>query len=179
VSLEGPRIRLAPLRDEDSAALFAWINDRELVLLNAAYKPVHEADHAAWFDAVRARDDVVIFGIRLVDGDDLIGSCQLLAIDPLHRTAELQIRIGVAAARGRGHGSEAVGLLLRHGFGDLGLERVQLTVFADNEAALRTYAKAGFTREGTLRSAAEIDGRRRDVVVMGILREELEDGGAA
>jgi len=172
--LTGREITLAPLRDEDSADLFRWINDREQVLLNAAYKPVHEPDHRAWFDAVRRREDVVIFGIRTVDADELIGSCQLLAIDRAHGTAELQIRIAVPEARGRGRGSEAVSLLLAHAFGDLGLRRVQLAVFATNEAALRTYEKAGFAREGILRRAVVIDGREQDLVMMGILRGEFE-----
>jgi len=90
--------------------------------------------------------------------------------------AELQIRIGDAADRGRGVGSEAVGLLLRFAFDDLNLQRVQLHVFADNAAAIRVYEKAGFVREGVLRQAAHIGGKYVDVVLMGILREDYARG---
>jgi RimJ/RimL family protein N-acetyltransferase len=167
--IRGSQVSLAPLRDDDLRPLFEWINERDLVLLNARYKPVHERDHAAWFDAIRARDDIAIFGIRLNVDDSLIGSCQLIGIDSVHRFAELQIRIGPPERRGRGHGTEAVRLLLDHAFRDLGLRRVQLQVFADNAGALRAYEKAGFEREGLLREAAFVDGRPRDVVVMGVL----------
>jgi RimJ/RimL family protein N-acetyltransferase len=171
--MRGERIMLAPLGDEDSPVLFRWINDHDTVILNAAFHPVSEGDHQAWFDSVRNQDDVAVFGIRLLEDNRLIGSCQLLNINPDHRTADLQIRIGDPPARGRGHGTEAVALLLSHAFHTLKLRRVALHVFATNAAALRLYETSGFRREGILRSAALIDGIAVDVVVMGILAQEF------
>lgn len=169
---DGAPVILAPLTDADSETLFRWINDRALVLFNAPYRPVSDAQHRAWFDAVRRRDDVAIFGIRLADGGALVGSCQLHGIHPVHRSAELQIRIGRAEQRGRGLGTHAVRLLLDFAFRDLNLRRVFLHVLAGNAPAIRAYEKAGFTREGVLRRAAYIDGEYRDVVVMSVLAEE-------
>ena len=137
------RVRLAALRDEDSDRLFAWINDRELVVTSAPFRPVARADHDAWFEAIRERDDVRIFGIRKVETDELIGSCQLHSIEP-GRTAELQIRIGERHEQGRGYGREAVELLLRHAFGPLGLEQVTLHVFESNAPARAVYRRTGF-----------------------------------
>ena len=165
----GTKVKLSALAPADSETLRAWINDRELVLNNAPYRPVHAAQHEAWFAAVQERPDAVIFAIRLVDGDRLIGTCQLLQIHPVHRSAELQIRIGEADARGQGHGSEAVRLLLDFAFRDLNLHRVYLNVFASNAAAIRAYEKAGFIHEGTAREAAFIDGRYVDVAQMAAL----------
>jgi RimJ/RimL family protein N-acetyltransferase len=134
---------------------------------------VGEASHRAWFESVQQRDDLVVFGIRLVDDDALIGSCQLHSIHAVHRSAELQMRIGSARHRGRGYGSEALGLLLAFAFRDLNLHRVYLHTFATNEVAIRVYEKAGFTTEGTLRDGAYIDGRYVDVLVMSLLAGEF------
>jgi RimJ/RimL family protein N-acetyltransferase len=153
--------------------LFNWINDREQVLNNSAYRPIHENQHHAWFNAIQQRQDTVIFGIRRCDSDRLIGSCQLHNIHPVYRNAELQIRIGEVAERGQGFGTEAVRMLLDFAFKDLNLHRVYLHVFASNAAAIRAYEKAGFHREGLLRQHAHIDGNYVDVVPMGILREEF------
>jgi RimJ/RimL family protein N-acetyltransferase len=166
------RVTLEPLRDGDSSLLFEWINDRELVELSSAYEPVGEAAHRAWFDSIRDREDVVIFGIREEPLDQLVGSCQLLDIDRRHGTAKLQIRIGDQAARDRGLGTAAVGQLLRHAFEELGLHRVELDVFATNPRAIAAYEKAGFSREGVRREAVEIGGQRIDVIVMAILRRD-------
>lgn len=168
-------VTIGPLRDGDLPVLFEWINRPDEVHWNSAYRPVSETDHREWFDAIRRRKDVVIFAIRTTADDRLIGTCQLHGIDPLHRTAELQIRIGEPEERGRGAGTQAVRQLLRFGFRDLNLRRIFLHVFADNAGAIRTYEKVGFRREGALREAAHIDGRYVDVVVMGILRSEFQD----
>jgi RimJ/RimL family protein N-acetyltransferase len=169
---KGHLVELTALTDADSDTLFRWINDRDLVLMSSAYRPVDEKAHRDWFDSIRRRPDVAIFGIRELATGRLVGSCQLLAIHPVHRKAELQIRIGEPAARGRGLGREAVELLLDFAFQDLNLHRVELTVLSGNEVALKTYAAAGFVREGVLRQAAHVDGGFVDVILMAVLREE-------
>jgi RimJ/RimL family protein N-acetyltransferase len=136
-------MKLEALHDEDSDALYDWINDRELVELSAIFRPVTRAEHDAWFAAVRSREDVVIFAIR--EDGRLVGTGQLLLEGD---EAELRIRIGVADARGRGLGTQAVRALVAHGFDELGLTRVWLQVFDVNTRAIRAYEKAGFARYG-------------------------------
>lgn len=168
-------VLLSPLVDADVQTLFAWINDRETVLRNASFAPVHFADQVAWFNAVRREKNMVIFGIRTAEDRRLVGSCQLHSIHPVHRSAELQIRIGEIGDRRKGFGRGALRLLLRHGFRDQNLHRIQLHAFADNIPAIRLYAGAGFREEGRLRQAAFIDGQYKDILVMGLLRAEFVD----
>ena len=51
----------------------------------------------------------------------------------------------------------------------IGLERVELEVFASNHAARQLYERSGFAVEGTLRRARKFDGGYDDVVVMALL----------
>jgi RimJ/RimL family protein N-acetyltransferase len=162
-------IALSPLLESDLPMLYRWINDREQVLLNSTYRPVSETQHRQWFEQVQQRSDGVIFAIRVDHGARLIGTCQLHTIDRVNQSAELQIRIGEVAERGRGYGTDAVRHLVRFGFEDLNLHRIWLHVFSRNVAAQRAYEKAGFTREAIQREAAFIDGAYVDVVVMAIL----------
>jgi UDP-4-amino-4,6-dideoxy-N-acetyl-beta-L-altrosamine N-acetyltransferase len=161
-------VELTSLQAEDSSLLFTWINDQALVELSAPFRPVSQAEHDVWFEQIRQRQDVRIFGIR--EEGRLVGSCQLHSIHPVHRSAELQIRIGSDEARGRGVGREALRQLLRYGFEELDLHRIYLHVFVTNERAIRAYERAGFRREGILREAALIDGAWIDVVLMAVLR---------
>jgi RimJ/RimL family protein N-acetyltransferase len=164
-----PEVLLRPLLPQDSDALFRWINDRETVVFNAPFEPVARADHDRWFEAINTCASVRIFAIVERASGALIGSCQLLNITPRHRSAELQIRIGEPAYRGKGHGTQAVKALLDYGFGRLGLHRIALTVRADNERAIRSYRKAGLLPEGVLRDAAFIEGRYVDLLCMAVL----------
>lgn len=163
------RVVLSAIRLADSPTLFEWINDRDLVLFNAPFHPTHEASHLDWVRGLARRQDLVAFAIRVRPSRRLIGICQLTAINRVSRSAELQIRIGEASARGKGLGREAVEALVDFGFDDLNLHRIALQVFATNTRAIKAYEAAGFKHEGTLRDAAFIDGRFVDVRVMAIL----------
>jgi len=121
---------------------------------------------------MKRRTDSVFFVIENRRTKKAIGTCQLHKISAVHRTAELQIRIGEKAHQGQGFGSEAGRLLVEFGFRDLNLHRISLHVFASNQRAVRAYQKCGFTEEGRLREAVFIDGKHIDVLIMGLLRND-------
>ena len=81
--------------------------------------------------------------------------------------------LGQAGARGRGVATLALELIARFAFAELGAARVQLRTEPDNVASQRVAEKAGFTREGVLRSLLEFKGRRRDAVMFSLLPEDL------
>ncbi|MCJ7435442.1 MAG: GNAT family N-acetyltransferase, partial [Anaerolineales bacterium] len=74
----------------------------------------------------------------------------------------------------QGLGTEAMTLLLRIGFETLNLNRIFLRVYADNSRAVRSYEKAGFILEGTLRQAVYKKGRYEDLHIMSVLRSEWD-----
>lgn len=163
------KVELRAPQREDSALLFRWINDRALVSLSAPFRVIGRMEHEAWFAGIcQGTAATAFFMIDRVEDGLTIGSCRL-NVHALHRSAELQIRIGVQDAQGNGCGSEAVRKLVSFGFETLGLHRVGLQVFATNLRAVRAYEKAGFEQEGRLREAACIDGRFVDILCMGIL----------
>lgn len=165
-------VLLTPLSSDDDTTLFSWINNREQVLFNSPYKPVHPERHKAWFESIQKRCDLEIFAIKNKETNELIGTCQLHSINNVARSAELQIRLGNAGERGKGLGTQAVRLLLDFGFRDLNLRRIYLHVFSSNTRAIHVYEKTGFVREGLLRQAVYLDGAYVDVVVMGLLKDE-------
>jgi len=69
-------------------------------------------------------------------------------------------------ARGRGVASRAAELIARWGLDELGLSRVELLADVENTASVRAAEKAGFMREGVLRSARrDRHGTPRDMAV--------------
>jgi RimJ/RimL family protein N-acetyltransferase len=79
-----------------------------------------------------------------------------------------------ADARGRGLTTRALRLLCKYAIDELRLERLELITDPDNRASQRVAEKAGFQREGVLRShLLHPDGRRRDSVMFSLLPGEL------
>ncbi len=88
------------------------------------------------------------------------------------RQAHVGFGMGVATAwQGKGVGSRLLSAALDVADNWMNLRRVELTVYADNEAAQALYRKFGFEVEGVLRDYALRDGRFVDTVSMARLRQ--------
>lgn len=165
----GQSVILGPLLPADFPALFRWADDVQAARLNEAYRPaVWKNQEDFWFNAGRDPSKVT-FAIRRIENPTIIGYVQIAAIDAVHRSALIGIRIGEEGDRGKGLGRDALSLAVAYCWNHLNLSRLGLTVFANNERAIRLYQSLGFDREGLLRDAVFIDGRWLDVVVMGLL----------
>lgn len=104
------------------------------------------------------------------DGD-LVGHVQL-GWDWRNGIARVS-RVAVAPhARGRGLAADMVALALDEAFTHPEVERAELDVYSFNTAAIRTYERLGFVREGVRRSSARVGTERWDTVMMALLRAE-------
>lgn len=77
------------------------------------------------------------------------------------------------ATRGRGAGTEAMRVLVRHLFGTTGVDRIEASTDVTNTRAQRSLEKAGFTREGIIRGAQLREGARHDLVAYSLLRTDV------
>jgi RimJ/RimL family protein N-acetyltransferase len=75
------------------------------------------------------------------------------------------------AARGRGVATTVARLLAEHAF-SLGIARVAAYANVGNAASERVLERAGFTREGVIRSMPKPDGRRVDKTLFSLLPGE-------
>jgi RimJ/RimL family protein N-acetyltransferase len=87
-------------------------------------------------------------------------------------SAELSVIVGRPNDRSHGYGAEAIAMIVRYAFEDLGLNRVGLSVFDFNSAAISTYERLGFVHEGRLRRAVKREDGFRDALLMSVLCDE-------
>jgi len=106
---------------------------------------------------------------------ELAGEALLWDIDLHNRAAHIGISLR-PAFRGRGLGADVVRVLCRYGFAIRGLHRLQAETLSTNNAMIQAAGRAGFTREGTLRRAAWVDGEFADEVILGLLAAEWTAG---
>jgi [ribosomal protein S5]-alanine N-acetyltransferase len=101
-----------------------------------------------------------------------IGHTRLTFISLKDRHARLVIGIFDRRFWSHGYGTEAIRLILRYGFDNLGLHRVDLFVLEINHRAIRCYEKCGFVREAVLRETIQIDSVWSNDLLMSILEDE-------
>lgn len=73
---------------------------------------------------------------------------------------------------GRGLMGEALCLILEHGFGSLGLHRLEAACIPNNQRSIRVLEKAGFSSEGMCRSYLRINGEWQDHVLFSLIDED-------
>ena len=176
--IESGRVFLRPFEAADAELYRRWRADAEPMRL-AGWPdpaPLSLAQVQARIERLGKEQggDFSTFLICLLDDERPIGEASLASIDRAHGSAEVGIFIGEPGEWGKGYGTDAVNALVDFGFGELRLERIWLNVWTENERARRSYEKAGFVHEGTLRHDRYEGGRFTSGDVMAILRDEWQ-----
>lgn len=100
-----------------------------------------------------------------------LGGIGIYRLDRHHRRGEVGFWL-VPQARRRGLTGRAVRLLTTWAFDTLALDRMELTTTPDNTATRALALKLGFTEEGTMRERNFERGRRVDVMMFAVLKDE-------
>lgn len=175
--LHGRLVRLTAEEPSKLAeACGQWNRDSEyLRLLNAdAANPASVKKITEWITRDLEKDPppFLLFGIRTLVEDKLVGFLDLDGDFFPHGEAFVGIGVGDREFWGKGYGTDAIQVILRYAFQELNLRRVSLDTFEYNPRAVRSYEKAGFVHEGAARDFLQREGQRWDLIFMGVLREE-------
>ena len=167
-------IRLRLRTDADNPAIVDACRDPEVVRWTRVPESYDEAKAAEWaVESQRQREAGT--GLHLVVAD--AASDELLGSIGVHLNQdEGRADVGywlVPQARGRGVMTRAVGLFSRWIFETLPVERIEITIEPANAASRGVAERAGYTFEGVLRSHTVIKGKRRDMAMHSLLRDEL------
>lgn len=169
VSFKNDAVTIGPILPEDTGPMFIWMNDVEAAKLDLAFRPTDWLAFKAWLDELPRTNTQMLFAIRKVFEPQMIGFVVFKNIQMVHRSADVGVRIGVEADRGKGYGTRALQLAMNYAWNHLNLRRLSLTVFAHNARAIASYRKVGFKDEGLFKDGAFIDGEWIDVIPMAAL----------
>jgi [ribosomal protein S5]-alanine N-acetyltransferase len=170
------RLVLREFTEDDAADIFRFRRDREVQKYNT--DPMRDVSEArglirtmhAWFVTRQA----IQWGITLRDEDRVVGICGIHDLSRRHRRAY----VGYDLAReqwGRGIASEAMRAVVRFGFEQLDLNRLEAITIAENVRSIRLLERIGFLLEGVRREySLEDDDEFHGSAIYGLLRREYE-----
>lgn len=165
-------VTLRPLETRDIPDLLAYRNDPNIVdALGGFSTGYNETDLQDWLNYHRNRQDEVMWCIASNDDDRCLGHAGLYQLDHRVRKGELALMIGDTGSRGKGLGKQVCQAMMDYGFSQLNLRRIELSLLANNQAALKLYQGLGFEQEGVLRQAQYRAGAYVDVILMAIIKD--------
>ena len=171
-------VELRKFKEENITQLIKWIHSKEELMQWAgpAYKfPFTGEQMLAELNQAEKECNKLIFSVLEKEGNIIIGHCQVL-IDKKNNSARFgKILIGNKTFRGKGLGQQIIKELLKIGFVDLKLHRIDLGVFDFNSNAIMSYEKSGFKKEGLLRDYRKVGDKYWSLLNMSILEKEYHE----
>jgi RimJ/RimL family protein N-acetyltransferase len=172
-------ICLAPIdHDKDAEIESRWTHDAEYMRLIslAPALPQSPSQIKKQYEKIEKdqeeKKNLFYFTIRMLADDRLIGFARLYWIEWSNAGGFIELGIGDSNDRRHGYGSQTLHLLLRYAYDELNLYRLTALVPEYNQVALHLFSKAGFIEEVRRRKALNRDGRRWDMIHLGLLFEE-------
>ncbi len=130
------------------------------------------ADYEAAFGQKQKSVDPIFFAIVDNATNLPVGQASYLRIEPAHRSIEVGHIIFTPALQRSPGATEAMYLMARHVFNDLGYRRYEWKCNALNQPSRRAALRLGFTFEGIFRQHMIVKGRNRDTAWFSMLDSE-------
>lgn len=148
------RVRLRLLEEADLPATLAWRNQDDVRHWFFSSDIITPAQHRAWFEQYRDRDDDFVFVIEETQTlNRAVGQVSLYHIDRAAGRAEFgRLMIGDEGARGLGLATLATARLVDEALTVWGLREVYLECVRDNMRAIGLYTRCGFETVGAARN---------------------------
>lgn len=175
--LETERLVLRALTFADAEALFRIFADAEVTRFYAweTFTRLEQAQQVLEQTAeLCRRQEAMRWGLTLKGEPTIIGTCGYTRWNQPNRWA----MIGYDLARhywGQGLMSEAVRAVVRFGFEEMNVHRIEATVITGNSTSMKVLSKAGFREEGVMKERSYNQGQFQDVHLFALLRQEVNN----
>jgi RimJ/RimL family protein N-acetyltransferase len=165
-------ITLEKFTESDFEMLIGWVDNERLMHIFAGpifTYPIDKVQLKKYISDKRRR----VFKVRNTKTSEIIGHCEINKIDLKNMNARIcRMLIASKNNRNKGYCKLIINNLLKIGFLDLKLHRIDLGVFDFNKSAIKCYKNCGFSIEGLFRDCHIIENKYESMYNMSILKSE-------
>jgi RimJ/RimL family protein N-acetyltransferase len=169
--LEGENVNLRISEKDDYPILADWFNEPEVF---GEYNPLHQVTVEEIGKLFSGPNEVKPFIVEDKTGKKVGFIVYFYMVHPACRLLEVGYSF-VPSERGKGYGTEALGMMVDFLFLTKDASRIQALTDSRNLASQKILEKVGFKKEGALRRSMFIRGEWRDSWIYSILREEWKN----
>ena len=147
-----PLVELRPITADDLPVWLAYLQQPVVFQHTSWNNPtLEELSKYVWSPAMREPSNLLRLAVASRKSHQLIGTVGFHTVVPAHRSAELAFDL-MPSHWGRGIATHVCQVVVRWAHEHAGVLRVQATTLESNLRSARVLERAGFEREGLLRS---------------------------
>lgn len=178
---QGKRVRLRTFTRADMPYLSEWADSEFVDAMVGSdflyqYKHLYHRRNDLFLDLmIRDASQLNALIIPLEGKGEPAGFVRLFNINLLHGYTFLEIVVVDPRSLRKGWGVEAGRLITLYAMEELGIRRVEAKAYAYNRLSQNALLRNGFKLEGALRQACFYQNQYWDILVYGILKDEMEE----
>lgn len=174
-NFEVENVLLRELKIEDAEDMLKYISDKQVARFlpeNALINNIEDIKQL-----IKAMDkgfnnkNKVRWGITKKDNNKIIGDCGYYIIDSNNHIGKISYRLS-KNFWGKGIMTKAIRRIVKCGFEEIGLNRIEASVIPSNSGSIKILEKIGFKKEGIHREELRKKDEFYDLVVYSILKKD-------
>ena len=174
-TLETERLILRKISLDDTDDMFEYAKNAEVTKC-LTWSPHPDKgftfEYISYLQSRYGTGDFFDWAVVSKDSGKMIGTCGFTRFFFQHNGAEIGYVLN-PEYHGKGIATEALGRIIRYGFENLALERIEGKFMIENEASRRVMEKNGMIFEGVRRNGMLIKGIYRNIGTCAIIREDF------
>lgn len=162
-------IQLELFKEEDFSRLINWVDSKKLMYIFSAERFTFPINHQQLLKYINTKDRIAY---KVIDKttNEIIGNADFSNINKKSESARIcSVLIGNKESRNKGFGTQIINELVRIGFDEMKLHRIDLGVYDFNKQAIKCYEKCGFQIEGLLKENIKFENEYWSTYNMSIL----------
>lgn len=173
--INGSKVYLTAIEKEDLKQLMYWRNKPSFRKFFREYNEINSSMQENWFEKKVLNDNsTIMFSIKSIESDELLGCCGLCYINWVHGYADLSLYIGWnnEYIDNKGYAEESCKLLFNYGFNELRLNKIWTEIYEFDNKKKKLYEFLGFSLDGVLRENYFYDGKWWSSYILSLLNKE-------
>jgi len=169
------RLVLRKISMDDTDDMYEYSKDPEVtkyLLWSPHPDKAYTFEYISYLQNRYKTGDFFDWAIICPESEKMIGTCGFTRFDFQHNSAEIGYVIN-PEYRGKGIATEASARIIRYGFEELALNRIECKYMIENAASRRVMEKNGMIFEGIRRQGMLIKGNYKDIGICSVLREDF------
>ncbi|MFS2112610.1 GNAT family N-acetyltransferase [Herbaspirillum frisingense] len=177
--LNGHKVGLRAIEEQDLDQLLAWRNRPELRRYFREYRELNHHQQQLWFNSKVNNDPGTrMFSIVELGSGRLLGACGLCYIDWVNRSADFSIYLGADELYiDEVLAIDAARVMIRYAYDELALHRLWSEIYDFDEPKKAFFKTLGFQLDGRHRQTHWAEGAWHDSLFFGLLATDAAAAG--